>query len=86
VNSIQQFLHENPVAFGICIILLGLFLFLGAVFDWNWIFGNPSKVNFNMGKIDGLTNLFGRKTARVVFGVACISMIICGALVIWLCR
>jgi len=84
MDNIQQFLKDNPVIYGIFLILLGLFLLLGAVFDWNWLFGNVSRTNYNARKIDGLVNLFGRKTARVVFGALCFLMILGGVLIIWL--
>ena len=82
MDNIQQFFKDNPAAYGIFFILLGVFLLLGAIFDWNWLFGNVSQT-FNTRKIDGLVNLFGRKTARVVFGALCFLIIFCGVLTVW---
>ena len=84
METIQQFLKDNPVVYGIFLILLGLFLLSGAIFDWNWLFGNVSPTNYNANKIDGLVNLFGRKTARVVFGALCLFVILGGILMVWL--
>ena len=83
-DNIQPFLRDNPVIYGIVFFLLGLFLFLGAVFDWNWIFGNISKTNYDSRKIDGLTNLFGRKTARFLFGALCLLIMLSGLIAVWL--
>ena len=84
IEKIQQFFTNNPIAIGVLIVLTGLFLFLGAVFDWNWMFGNVSKVNYDEGKIDGLVNLFGRKAARVIFGAFSFFVFLLGIFVIWL--
>ena len=84
MENIQQFLSDNPVIYGIFLLLLGLFLLLGAIFDWNWIFGNVSPVNYNFGKIDGLVNFFGQKTARIIFGTFSVLMMLGGVLVTWL--
>ncbi|MDR2144950.1 MAG: immunity 17 family protein [Tannerella sp.] len=83
-DKIQQFLSNNPTAFGALIALMGLLLFLGSVFDWNWIFGDVSRVTYSVRKIDGLINLFGRKTARIIFGTVSFFVFLAGLLVIWL--
>ena len=84
MDKVQQFLKDNPVVYGIFLILLGLFFLIGTIFDWGWIFGNISPVSYNLGKIDGMVNIFGRKTARIVFGVFSVLVILGGVLVIWL--
>jgi len=84
METVQQFLSDNPAVYGIFLFLLGLFLLLGAIFDWNWIFGNISRTNYDFGKIDGMVNFFGRKTARVISGVFFALMMLGGVLVIWL--
>ena len=85
MEIIQQYLSDNPVIYGFFLFLLGLFLFLGSLFNRNWIFGNTSPVNFDLCKIDGLVNIFGRKTARIIFGIFCVLMMLGGVLVIVLC-
>ena len=84
MENIQQFLSDNPVVYGIFLFLLGLFFLLGAIFGWNWIFGNVSPVNYDFRKIDGLVNFFGRKTARIIFGTFSVLMMLGGVFVIWL--
>ena len=84
MENIQQFLSDNPVIYGIFLFLLGLFLLLGAIFDWNWIYGNVSPVNYDWGKIDGIVNCFGRKTARIILGTFSVLVMLGGVLVILL--
>jgi hypothetical protein len=84
METVQQFLSDNPIVFGIFLFLLGLLLFFGAVFDWQWLFGNPVRTNYDFRKIDGLVNFFGRKTVRFIFGTVCLFMMLGGVLVIWM--
>jgi len=83
-DKIQQFLSNNPIAFGALIALIGLFLFFGSVFNWNWIFSDVIRATYSVRKIDGLINLFGRKTARIIFGAFSLFLFLIGLLVIWL--
>ena len=84
MNDLQKFFADHPAAIGLLVALVGLFLFLGSVFDWNWIFGDVNRYNYNPGKIDGLVNLFGRKTARMIFGAFSVFVFFAGIVVIWL--
>jgi hypothetical protein len=83
-DKIQQFFANSPTAFGALIAFIGLFLFWGSVFDWNWIFGDVSRTTYSARKIDGLINLFGRKAARIIFGAFSFFIFLVGVLVIWL--
>lgn len=84
MEKIQQFFAGNPYLAGVLIAAFGLFLFLAAVFDWNWIFGDINAANYSERKIDGLVNLFGRKTARIIcMGVGCI-VFAAGIVWVWL--
>ena len=83
MNKMQQLFAKYPALIGVVVSLVGLFLFLGAVFDWNWMFGDVSRATYDPGKIDGLVNLFGRKTARIVFGIFCFFVFLLGIFVIW---
>ena len=85
MDDIANFLKNSPVAIGLVVVLIGLFLFLGSVFNWNWIFGDISSVNYNPGKIDGLVNIFGRTTARVILGALSLFIFITGAVILWYC-
>ena len=84
MEKIAEFLKTHPFVYGIFLVLLGSFFLAGSVFNWHWIFGSISPVNFDTGKIDGLVNIFGRKTARIVFGVFSSILILSGIFVIWL--
>ena len=80
MEKIQQYLGDNPLIYGIFLFLLGGFFLFGAIFDWHWIFGNVSPVNYDLGKVDGLVNFFGRKTSRVLFAILSI-LVMAGGLV-----
>jgi len=83
MDKIQRYLAENPEWAGVLIAAFGIFLVLASAFDWNSIFGDINAANYSTRKIDGLVNLFGRKTARVICG--CIGCIVFGAGVVWVC-
>jgi hypothetical protein len=53
---------------------------LAAIFDWDWVFGNVSGVTYNLKKVDGWVNFFGRKIARIIFGVSSFFTILAGIL------
>ena len=77
-------MKANPIFIGVMIALIGLVLFLGSVFDWNWLYGDVSPATYSIGKLDGLINIFGRKTARILFGAFSFFIFLVGVLVIWL--
>ena len=55
---------------------------MAAIFDWSFIFGDVNRSNYNPEKLDGIINLFGRKTARVVCGI--LSIVVIGAGILWI--
>ena len=83
-DDIANFLKSNPAVIGAFIALIGLFLFLASVLNWNWIFGDINPVNYSPGKIDGLVNFFGRKAARIIVGICSFFILLCGFLIIGL--
>jgi hypothetical protein len=83
MEKIQQYLSENPALWGILVIVLGALLMLASIFDWDWLFGQTNPYTYNARKIDGLINLFGRKTARIVFGAISFLIIMAGFIWIW---
>jgi len=83
-DEITNYVKSRPALIGVFIALVGLFLLLGSIFNWNWIFGDVSPATYSLRKIDGLINLFGRKTARVIFGAISSVIILLGVLIIWL--
>jgi flagellar biosynthesis protein FlhB len=80
LETVTQFLKENPAALCAFFAVMFLVLFLGAVFDWNWLFGDVSRATYSLSKIDGWVNIFGRKTARIVFGALCLFIVIISGL------
>jgi hypothetical protein len=84
MEKIQQFLSENPLRSGVLIVAAGILLLLAAVCNWNWLFGDVTPMTYNTGKIDGMVNLFGRKTARIVCGILSVLTIAGGLVWIWL--
>jgi len=83
-DTIANYMKAHPWAIGGFIALIGLVLFLGSVFNWNWLYGDVSPATYSLGKLDGLINLFGRKAARIIFGAFAFFIFLLGVLVIWL--
>ena len=69
----------HPKGFGFFVLLFGVFALFGAVFNWDWIFRGPS---FNLKKIEGIANFFGRGFARIYWAICAAGCIISGILVI----
>lgn len=67
-------IKSQPSVIGILIVVVGLLLFLGSIFKWDFI----------SSKIGGLVNFFRRKTIRVIFGIVCVFIMLVGIFVIWL--
>lgn len=84
MGKIQQYLSEHPAWAGLLFIVFGIVFLLGSVFDWNWVFGDINSNNFNLWKVDGLVNFFGRKTARIIFGFFSLLAIISGIVWTWI--
>jgi hypothetical protein len=83
MEKIQKFLSDNPLYCGVLIFVVGIVLFAACIFDWDRLFGNVNPMTCNTRKIDGLVNVFGRKTARIVCGILSFMMIIGGVILIW---
>jgi hypothetical protein len=77
-EKIGQFITENPKFFGVFILLVGVLMLLGSIFNWDWVFKGHS---YNTQKIEGVANMYGRGFARLKWGiggvVAIILAIIC---------
>lgn len=84
LEDIHRYLQYNTVWAGVLIIAFGLFMLLASIFNWHFIFGNINESNYNLEKIDGWVNLFGQKTARVVFGMLGVVVIGGGSLWLWI--
>jgi len=80
-NYFAAILTANPHYFAIFIVFVGVVCLIAAITDANWLFGNVSGVTYNLRKIDGWVNLFGRKIARIISGVFSVIVILLG--LIW---
>lgn len=50
---------------GVFVTVLGLYILLAAIFNWNWIFeGQGNKIS-----LPWIARQFGRNTARIVAGI-----------------
>lgn len=82
-DDINDFLSVHPYYFGIFFALIGIGLLLSAVYDANWLFGDVNRTTYNMKRIDGWVNFFGRKTARIITGISSIIVILGGIFWFW---
>jgi hypothetical protein len=83
IEKIKDFFTENPEYFGFFFVFVGVLCLVSAIKDANWLFGNVSGVDYNLKKIDGWVNFFGRKTARVIAGIMSVLTILAG--IVWFC-
>jgi len=70
---------ENPKNFGWFVFGVGVFILASSIFNWNWIFKGHS---YNLQKIEGISNMFGRGFARIYFGIGGIVCIVLGLVLI----
>jgi len=78
-EKVRGFLSENPLYFCILLILIGVFFLAAAIGNWGWVFRGRG---YNTNKIDGVSNIYGRGAARVLFGFFGVLIILGG--VVWL--
>ena len=83
LEKLKIILTKNPHYFGIFIVFVGVLVLLSAITDANWLFGNVNTTDYNLEKIDGWVNFFGRKTARVISGVFSVVVILGGIFWFW---
>lgn len=84
MEKIQAYLAAHPAWAGVLFIVFGSVCLLACVQDWDCVFGQVNTNNVNLFKIDGLVNLLGRKTARIVFGLACVGCMLGGVVWVWI--
>ncbi|MDR0404157.1 MAG: immunity 17 family protein [Treponema sp.] len=77
-NRLKSFLTGNPHYLGFIFALFGIAGLILAIIDANWLFGDVNKMTYNLKKIDGWVNFFGRKTARIISGVISVVIILSG--------
>ena len=79
-DNLKQLIAENPMFyFGWFTLVVGIFILAASIFNWNWIFKGHS---YNLQKIEGISNMFGRGFARIYFGIGGIVCIILGIILI----
>jgi hypothetical protein len=78
LENAKEFLTENPHFFGIFIALFGLVMLVSAIVDANWLFGDVNTLDYNLKKIDGWVNFFGRRNARIISGIGSALTILAG--------
>ncbi|SBW05990.1 immunity 17 family protein [uncultured Dysgonomonas sp.] len=81
-SSIGDIFSNNPAFYGIFIVVLGIIFLLTAIYDAKWIFGNTT--SFNIQKVQGWVNLFGRKTTRIAVGIMSLVLILTGLLITYI--
>jgi uncharacterized membrane protein YidH (DUF202 family) len=74
-DRIGKILKENPKYFGIFLIVVGVFMLAASICNWNWVFHSHS---FNLNKIQGISNMFGRGFARFLFGIGGLVITVLG--------
>lgn len=83
-DQIKAFLSENPKYIFLFCLSIGVGGLVCAIIDADWIFGDVNRACYNLKKIDGWVNFFGRKTARVIAGIISILVILTNALAFFL--
>jgi len=84
MEKLKEFITANPQYFGIFFVLFGLLIFISAITDAHWLFGDVNRVSYNLKTIDGWVNFFGRKTARIIAGIISVLTIVGGIVWFWI--
>jgi hypothetical protein len=74
-DRIKTLMKAHPKSIGILALLFGALLLAASIFNWEWMFEGRS---YNLKKIEGMSNFFGRGFARVWLGAGGIGIIILG--------
>ncbi len=78
-DQVREFFTHHPLYFGIFLVIIGIGLLLTAIYDGEWLFGNTRL--YNLQKVDGWVNFFGRKTARIFVGIMAFVLMASG--IVW---
>jgi hypothetical protein len=85
LEKVRVYFEENPAYFGFVLIGLGIIGLIASIKGSKWLFETDvSGSAYNLDKLDGWINVFGKKTAHVVAGIASVLLIICGIVWFWL--
>ncbi|MCL2114911.1 MAG: Imm17 family immunity protein [Methanobrevibacter sp.] len=81
IDEIIEFFSEQPQYFGIIFVCFGILMICAGIKNWGWFFiGN----NYDLNKIEGINNFFGRKIARIVTVFSGIVVVIAGIVWYWI--
>ena len=85
MEKLERFLAENPHYFGLMLVVIGVVMLISAIKGSKWLFEKDvSSATYNLKKIDGWINVFGKKTARIIVGIGSVSVIIAGIVWFWI--
>lgn len=83
-DNVKNWMHNNPALFGKlvagAILLFGVFVILGAIRDWDWIY-KPDESYHNRWTIGQISRYAGRNTARVIGFAGGVLLVVAG--VVW---
>ena len=79
MENLKSFFSANPHYFGLLFALFGVVMLIAAIKGAKWLFEKDvSTLTYDIKKIDGWINLFGKKTAQVIVGIGSVVVIIAG--------
>lgn len=78
-QQIGSFLSSNALYTGLFFSIVGFLILLACIFDSSWLFGGAR--TYNVSKIEGMVNTYGRKTTRVIIGLDGILLVVLG--IVW---
>jgi len=81
LEEITEFFAKNPQYFGIIFFCFGILMLVSAIKNWEWLFAGSS---YNLNKIEGINNFFGRGIARIVAGIGGVMVIIASIVWYWI--
>lgn len=84
-DKIGAFFSNNPIyAYSFLSIILFI-VFLGCIFNWNWMFGKRDGIvrDTNIEKLQGKVYFFGRNTVRFFLGLLSLVILISMLIVIY---
>ena len=81
-DKLKHLFAENPSCFGWFIVAVGVLFIAAAIMDAEWLFGHAR--TFNLSRIEGWVNFFGRNTTRVIVGGTGLFIIAIGIIWVWI--
>ncbi|MDR1974446.1 MAG: hypothetical protein LBQ31_07205 [Bacteroidales bacterium] len=84
MENIQKYFQENPRIFGIVLIIFGLIIFITNKLNAK-LFFETNKNTYNLNKLDGWINIFGKRVGKIIGYIMSIGIIISGIvfIILW---